>query len=125
MRPIFRTMLSATFMMGLAVAPSHSQQNQVGAQQNQAGGQQNQAGNLPEQDPCIAGDSGEPGADRADATDESQTLTEKLDRCNGVLAPPPVGDTGLVEPAPDKGVTPVIPPSMLPEDQPPPSDNID
>ena len=45
------------------------------------------------------------------------TLTEKLDDCDGVLKPPTVGDTEMVEPAPDVGRTPVIRPDEVPEQQ--------
>jgi hypothetical protein len=45
------------------------------------------------------------------------TLTEKLDDCDGVLKPPTVGDTEMVEPALDVGRTPVIRPDELPEQQ--------
>lgn len=39
----------------------------------------------------------------------------RLEDCNGVLKPPPVGDPDLVRPAPDAGNMPVIPPSALPK----------
>jgi hypothetical protein len=48
----------------------------------------------------------------ADQTDESLSAT--LERCGGVLTPPAVGDPEMVEPAPDEGVTPIIPPSSVP-----------
>lgn len=41
------------------------------------------------------------------------TLTE----CDGVLKPPATGDGEIVEPAPDAGKTPVIPPSNVPQQQ--------
>ncbi|CAN7667359.1 hypothetical protein LJR231_005293 [Phyllobacterium sp. LjRoot231] len=41
-----------------------------------------------------------------------------LQRCKGILIPPPTGDSEMVEPAPDVGTTPVIPPDTVP-DQPP------
>ncbi|ATU94970.1 hypothetical protein [Phyllobacterium zundukense] len=41
-----------------------------------------------------------------------------LERCKGVLIPPRTGDDEMVEPAPDIGTTPVIPPDFVP-DQPP------
>ncbi|MBX3580640.1 MAG: hypothetical protein KF810_01915 [Rhizobiaceae bacterium] len=40
-------------------------------------------------------------------------LAEKLDDCNGVLRPPKVGDSEIVEPAPDVGETPVIRPGEI------------
>lgn len=42
----------------------------------------------------------------------------QLDKCKGVLKPPPVGDPELIEPTPDAGKTPVIPPDKVPA-QPP------
>jgi hypothetical protein len=45
-------------------------------------------------------------------------LSESFERCHGVLKPPPTGDGEIVEPAPDAGTTPIIPPGSLPE-QPP------
>lgn len=49
---------------------------------------------------------------------DTAALSDKLDKCAGVLKPPPTGETGMVEPAPDVGRTPVIPPEQLPEQQP-------
>lgn len=45
-------------------------------------------------------------------------LTQKLDPCNGVLKPPPTGDSGMTEPAPNQGNTPIIKPGEVPQ-QPP------
>jgi hypothetical protein len=45
-------------------------------------------------------------------------LTRKLDPCNGVLKPPPTGDSGMAEPAPNQGKTPIIKPGEVPQ-QPP------
>ena len=50
----------------------------------------------------------------------SGSLTEKLDDCNGVLKPPAVGDSEIVEPAPQTGQMPVITPNELPKDGNPP-----
>ena len=58
--------------------------------------------------------------DEAEPTD-TDTLTEKLAPCDGVLQPPPTGDAEIAEPPPDTGETPVIPPGALPEQ--PPSDD--
>jgi hypothetical protein len=58
------------------------------------------------------------GADTSAGSGETAALSDKLDRCGGVLKPPPTGQTGMVEPAPDVGRTPVIPPEQLPEQQP-------
>lgn len=59
----------------------------------------------------------EAGGDQA-AQPSADNLTAKLDACNGVLQPPPTGDSEIREPAPKGGETPVIPPGALPE-QPP------
>ncbi|MBU0582311.1 MAG: hypothetical protein KKB66_02945 [Alphaproteobacteria bacterium] len=48
---------------------------------------------------------------------DSGSLTDTLDKCNGVLKPPAAGDPDMVEQAPDVGETPVIPPAELPEQQ--------
>ncbi len=45
-------------------------------------------------------------------------LTQKLDPCNGVLTPPPTGDSGMTEPAPNQGNTPIIKPGEV-QPQPP------
>ncbi len=74
----------------------------------------------PATDPCtVAPGVGGGTAPRSDTgpTDAGPSLSETLERCRGVLAPPAVGDRDLVEPAPDQGVTPVIPPSAVPEAQ--------
>ena len=47
------------------------------------------------------------------AQDEPKSFGDKLAACNGVLKPPRVGDSGLVEPTPDVGKTPVIRPGEL------------
>nr|WP_018237937.1 hypothetical protein [Ensifer sp. BR816] len=52
-----------------------------------------------------------------DGDADQGTLTQKLDECDGVLKPPSVGDTEMVEPAPDVGRTPVIRPGELPRQQ--------
>jgi hypothetical protein len=54
---------------------------------------------------------------QAPSTAERQ-LSETLEKCRGVLQPPATGDGRIVEPAPDTGKTPVIPPGSVPE-QPP------
>jgi hypothetical protein len=45
-------------------------------------------------------------------------LTQKLDPCDGVLEPPPTGDSGMTEPAPDAGNTPIIRPGQVPQQAP-------
>ena len=59
------------------------------------------------------------GKENADVAAADPSLSEKLDRCNGVLKPPPTADQEIEEPPPDIGTTPVIPPNELPPDQPP------
>lgn len=54
--------------------------------------------------------------------DSAEHATAVLQRCNGVLKPPPTGDSEMVEPAPHVGTTPVIPPEAVP-DQPPVPDH--
>lgn len=46
---------------------------------------------------------------------ETESLSEQLGRCNGVIRPPKVGDQEIVEPAPEIGTMPVIPPGALPQ----------
>nr|WP_234939226.1 hypothetical protein [Sinorhizobium kostiense] len=52
-----------------------------------------------------------------DVDTQQRAFAEKLDECNGVLKPPRVGDTEIVEPAPDLGKTRVIRPGELPPQQ--------
>ena len=73
------------------------------------------------EDPCevVPGDQNAPttstqNSDEAGSDESGRSLSDTLDRCGGVLSPPAVGDHELVEPAPDKGVTPIIPPSAVP-----------
>lgn len=49
--------------------------------------------------------------------DNQGALARKLDDCDGILKPPKVGDTEIVEPAPDTGRTRVIRPGDLPRQQ--------
>lgn len=51
-------------------------------------------------------------------SNEDQRTSEILERCNGVLLPPPTGDREIEEPPADSGTTPVIPPGAVPQ-QPP------
>ena len=71
-----------------------------------------------EGDPCVAEPEELGGGNEAKVSKDTLSLTEQLDRCGGVIEPPAVGDRELVEPAPEKGATPIIPPSALPEQQP-------
>lgn len=65
-------------------------------------------------DPDGQGLTGQPGA-----KGENETLSGMLDACNGVLEPPPADNGEFVQPAPDTGETPVIPPGALPDQQTP------
>lgn len=56
---------------------------------------------------------------QSEAPAPDENLTAKLDKCNGVLQPPPTGDADIKEEPPASGKTPVIPPGALPEEQPP------
>jgi hypothetical protein len=53
-----------------------------------------------------------PGEERP--LEQQDTTASVTTECDGVLRPAPVGDTGLVEPAPEKGRTPVIEPEEIP-----------
>jgi hypothetical protein len=94
--------------MMLFVAPAAAQAN------NQPGNQQ------PPAAPCQAdpGPNGNADTSNGNGSDKqkppSGDLTRKLGPCNGVLKPPPTGDTDLTAPAPDQGNTPVIRPGQLP-----------
>jgi hypothetical protein len=52
--------------------------------------------------------------------EREKNLAEELDRCNGVLRPPPTEDEEIEEPPPNTGTTPIIPPDELPDQQPDP-----
>ena len=49
------------------------------------------------------------------ATPGGESLSDALAPCDGVIAPPEDGATGLVIPPPPVGETPVIPPEQVPE----------
>lgn len=51
---------------------------------------------------------------RVEGEDE-KTLSDRLGACDGVLEPPPAGDAEIIQPPPDTGETPVIPPERLPD----------
>ena len=57
-----------------------------------------------------------PRVDGSEPVDEQEPLGERLERCGGILEPPPVGDQEILGPAPDPapGTTPVIPPGEVP-----------
>jgi hypothetical protein len=70
---------------------------------------------------CLARPGQNPGALAApeaktnqaqEQSSDSETLSGKLDPCNGVLRPPPVGDQ-MATPAPDEGKTPIIRPDEI------------
>jgi hypothetical protein len=46
--------------------------------------------------------------------EHSESLSDKLDRSEGVLPPPANADPGLAKPAPDVGTTRIIPPPGSP-----------
>jgi hypothetical protein len=52
----------------------------------------------------------------------TQSLTDKLDRCDGVLLPPSVGDQELSQSPPDTGKMHEVKPGDLPEQQTNPRD---
>ena len=52
----------------------------------------------------------------------TQSLTDKLDRCDGVLLPPSVGDQELSQSPPDTGKMHEVKPGDLPVQQPNPQD---
>lgn len=73
-------------------------------------------------DPCRVepqdqNDDGQNGGYGNDETADPDDSAERpsLEDCNGVLAPPTVGDGEIVEPAPDTGTMPVIPPGTVPQ----------
>jgi hypothetical protein len=45
----------------------------------------------------------------------TESLTDTLAPCNGVIAPPPAGDADITITPPAGGETPVIPPGQVPE----------
>jgi len=47
-------------------------------------------------------------------TPAPDSLTDTLAPCDGVLAPPPVGDQEMTVAPPALGETPIIPPEMIP-----------
>jgi hypothetical protein len=47
------------------------------------------------------------------APDKAPTLSEKLNKTDGVITPPPSGDTEMTQPTPNVGTMPVIPPQAV------------
>jgi hypothetical protein len=66
----------------------------------------------PDANTNTGNDNGGAGAS-AGQGNRSGGLSGKLDPCNGVLKPPPTGDEGMTEPAPDQGKTPIIKPGQV------------
>ena len=58
--------------------------------------------------PCVA---------NPEAAPSDKSLSLQLDDCNGVLKPPKVGDSEIVEPAPKSGTIIVVPPGSVPDQQ--------
>lgn len=85
-----------------------------------ASGQQGENEQPPVDDRCgvVPDDENSPDAQRQ-TNGAEKSLSEVLEDCNGVLDPPPVGDSEIVEPPPDTGETPVIRPDDLPAQQDP------
>ncbi|ABC91506.1 hypothetical conserved protein [Rhizobium etli CFN 42] len=73
-------------------------------------------------DKCVA--PSQPNQGRGSA-DDHRDLSEKLSDCNGELRPPPVGDTEMVEPAPDTGNSRIIRPEDMPPNTNPSNDSHD
>lgn len=63
--------------------------------------------------PCQARPEGGP-SNGSDEANGNTGLSEKLDRCGGVLKPPSSADQEIEKQPPETGSTPVIPPSQLP-----------
>ncbi len=64
----------------------------------------------PKTDNCCALPDQPPAArdsEEADPQPDADTLSKKLDDCNGVLTPPPTGDSEIAEPPPKGGKTPL------------------
>jgi hypothetical protein len=60
------------------------------------------------------------GAQKNEDEGRRDSLTEKLDPCDGVLKPPAVGDQEMTQPAPQTDNMPVVKPHDLPGQQPGP-----
>jgi len=63
--------------------------------------------------------SGAPAEASGEDAPAPESLTSRLDACDGVLAPPRTGDEEMTEPAPAEGRTPIIRPREIPEQQAP------
>jgi len=112
MSPSFmRFLLAACFLCAADLA--------VSAQEPPPPRQTNHEAPAPEE--CRAEPEGQGGIDQG--KDAAEHDTAILERCKGVLKPPPTGDSEMVAPAPHVGTTPVIPPDSVP-DQPPVPDHL-
>jgi len=63
--------------------------------------------------PCVVDPDGENQQE-----DDREGLTKLLEECDGILKPEISGDSEIVEPAPDVGTMPVIPPGDVPQQAP-------
>ncbi|RCS25114.1 hypothetical protein DUT91_06720 [Phyllobacterium salinisoli] len=69
----------------------------------------NESGQVPQD--CRA----DPQAGQGNTKPETQeSMAKRLERCKGVLKPPPTGDSQTDLPPPDTGKTPIIPPGAIP-----------
>jgi hypothetical protein len=66
-------------------------------------------------DDCVAPPLDDP---LAPETATADSLTDTLAPCDGVLAPPPVGDQEMTVTPPALGETPIIPPELVPPQSP-------
>jgi hypothetical protein len=98
--------LAVISVLAIAPAPAAGQTGSSGGGEMQTG---------PSQENCQAEPRNKPPVKKDDQTG---SVTEKLDKCGGVLQPPDVNDPGLVKPAPDTGEMPVIKPDHMPEQAP-------
>lgn len=65
-------------------------------------------------EPCSAVPEGLPDEAEENRGPREEELTEKLEPCDGVLAPPDIGEAEIIQPPPDVGRTPVIHPGDVP-----------
>jgi hypothetical protein len=79
---------------------------------------------IPPPEDCLARPNGNQ-QQRQTYPQTTESLTEKLDPCNGVLEPPPVGDQELTLYPPDIGEMRIIEPDELPPQQSPQQPNSD
>ena len=75
---------------------------------------------VPGTSPGISGDNCRAtGSDSKSQDDQLQSPSDEfasiVQDCRGVLTPPPVGDNDIVQPAPEAGATPVVPPGAVPD----------